>query len=107
MRITKKGVLIKMELLTQEDLKRLPKLGATDGQGMKAIAYVKFFAPGFWTWYATQFDGEDTFFGLVRGFEYELGYFSLKELKSIRGLGVERDMYFKPATLEECKVKNL
>lgn len=96
-----------MELLTPEDLKKLPKLGETDGQGMKAIAYVKFFVPGFWTWYVSEFDGEDTFFGLVRGFEDELGNFSLKELKSISGLSVERDLYFKPATLEECENKNL
>src|SRR3989344_4650937 len=99
-----------MNLLTQEDLKRLPKLGNTDGQGMKAIAYVKFFVPGFWTWYVTEFDGEDTFFGLVKGFETELGYFSLKELRSVRdenGLGIEKDLYYKPATLEDCISKNL
>lgn len=100
-----------MQLLTQEDSKKLPKLGETDGQGMEAIAYVKFFHPcSRWTWYATEYDGEDTFFGLVRGFEDELGYFSLNELKSVRdkvGLGIERDLYFKPATLEECKSKNL
>lgn len=100
-----------MELLTQEDLKRLPKLGETDGQGMKAVAYVKFFhSCSQWTWYATEFDGEDTFFGLVKGLETEFGCFSLKELKSVRdenGLGIERDMYFKPATLEECEKKNL
>lgn len=103
--------MIEMELLTKEDLKKLPKFGETDGQGMKAIAYVKFFHPcSQWTWWATEFDGEDTFFGLVKGFEYELGYFSLKELKSVRdenGLGIERDMYFKPSTLEDCKNKNL
>ena len=93
--------------LTQEDLKRLPKLGATDGQGMKAVAYIKFFAPGFWTWYVTEFDGEDRFFGLVRGFEDEFGYFSLKELRAVPGLGIEKDLYFKPATLEECISKNL
>lgn len=96
-----------MVTLTKEDLKKLPKLGKTDRQGMKAVAYVKFFAPGFWTWYVTEFDGKDKFFGLVKGFEYELGYFSLKELKLIPGLGVEKDMYFKPATLEDCKNKNL
>ena len=100
-----------MQLLTQEDSRKLPKLGETDGQGMKAIAYVKFFHPcSQWTWYATEYDGEDRFFGLVRGFEDELGYFSLKELKSVRdkvGLGIERDLHFKPASLEECKSKNL
>ena len=100
-----------MKLLDKENLKRLPKLGTTDGQGMKAIAYVKFFhSCSQWTWYVTEFDGEDTFFGLVKGFETEFGYFSLKELKSVHdgnGLGIERDIYFKPATLEDCKNRNL
>jgi hypothetical protein len=31
-----------------------------------------------WTWYSTEFDGEDLFFGLVVGFETELGYFNPK-----------------------------
>lgn len=36
------------------------------------------------------------FFGMVHGFEKELGYFTLKQLLEVklRGLGVERDMYF-------------
>ncbi|MCJ7688053.1 MAG: DUF2958 domain-containing protein, partial [Clostridiaceae bacterium] len=57
-----------------------------------------------WTWYATKFDDVDTFFGLVDGFEKELGYFSLSELESIRGpfgLKVERDLYFKPTKLKD------
>jgi hypothetical protein len=58
---------------------------------------VKFFDPtGSWTWYATEFDGKDTFFGLVDGFELEWGTFSLSELRSTKGrfgLGIERDRY--------------
>ena len=69
----------------------------------KVIA--KFFTPDSnWTWYATEFDGKDTFFGLVDGFEKELGYFSLKELESIRGafgLPIERDLWFEPTPLSE------
>lgn len=83
-----------MKLLTQEIKKKIPKLYEGDG-----TAYVKFFHPlSNWTWYATEFDGEDIFFGLVNGFEKEMGYFSLSELKSVKvkGLGIERDMYFKP-----------
>ena len=36
------------------------------------------------------------FFGMVHGHDKELGYFSLKELANVfvRGLKVERDMYF-------------
>lgn len=36
-----------------------------------------------WSWLVLEFDGQDTLFGLVRGFETELGYFSLSELESI------------------------
>jgi len=61
---------------------------------------VKFFYPDFdWTWYGIAFDGNETFFGLVDGFEAEFGYFSLRELLETRGkLGceIERDRYFDP-----------
>jgi hypothetical protein len=53
---------------------------------------------------ATEFDGEDTFFGLVEGQEKELGYFSLAELSSVRGpmgLAIERDLHWTPKTLAE------
>lgn len=94
-----------MKLLTEEIKEKLPPLYSQDGKGGKAIAHVKFFTPDSnWTWYATEFDGEDTFFGLVDGHCKELGYFSLSELKSVKGalgLPIERDLYFKPKTLEE------
>ena len=92
-----------MMLLTKENRRDLPPIYANEGKGLEAMAVVKFFDPtGSWTWYATEFDGEDTFFGL--GHEKELGYFSLTELKSVRGrfgLGIERDRHFTPATLRE------
>jgi hypothetical protein len=56
------------------------------------------------TWYASEFDGEDLFFGLVSGFEVELGYFSLKELKEVKGpmgLPIERDLYYEPKSQKE------
>jgi hypothetical protein len=58
------------------------------------------------TWYASEFDGEDLFFGLVVGFEIELGSFSLSELEGVRGplgLPIERDLYYEPRTLRELK----
>ena len=58
------------------------------------------------TWYTSEFDGEDIFFGLVVGFEIELGYFSLAELQSVRGpwgLPIERDLHFEPKTLKELQ----
>ncbi len=75
--------------------------------GLEALAQVKFFTPDSnWTWYASEFDGEDIFFGLVVGFEIELGYFSLSELEAARGplgLPIERDRYFEPTTLRQLK----
>lgn len=82
-------------------------------KGLDAVAVVKFFTPDSnWTWYATEFDGDDLFFGLVDGFEKEIGYFRLSELKSVKGalgLPIERDMFFKPKNtkrIDELK-KNL
>ena len=53
-----------------------------------------------------EFDGEDIMFGLVSGFELELGYFSLKELQEVRGpmkLPIERDLHFEPKSLRELR----
>ena len=94
-----------MKLLTQEIRKKLPRLHEQETKGGDAVVYVKFFTPwSSWTWYATEFDGEDTFFGLVDGHEKELGYFSLSELQSLRGplgLSIERDLYWQPKKLRE------
>jgi hypothetical protein len=95
-------------LLTKAARKMLPPLGSQDGLDGKAVAYVKFFTPDAgWTWWATEGgpEGDDfMFFGLVEGFEKELGYFGLAELQSARGpmgLPVERDLHWKPKTLKE------
>ena len=94
-----------MKLLTEKIKKTLPKLYSQEELGLEATAYLKFFTPDSnWTWYITEFDGDDTFFGLVDGFEKELGYFSLSEIKNARGpfgLKVERDLYFTPTRLKE------
>jgi hypothetical protein len=96
-----------MQLMTDEIERTLPPLRATEHLGEGAIARVKFFAPwSSWTWYATEYDSDQRlFFGLVVGWEPELGYFSLTELQSLHGpggLGVERDLYFQPKPLAEC-----
>lgn len=98
-----------MELLTEDIRKTLPPLGDGDGN-----AYVKFFLPGTqWTWYASEFDGEDLFFGLVIGQEKEYGYFSLSELAELQApcrvlidhkrhifpTNVERETFFTPKLL--------
>jgi len=92
-------------LLDQASSEKLLPLYGNEEKGLDALAQVKFFTPDSnWTWYACEFDGEDTFFGLVSGFEVELGYFSLKELQVARGplgLQIERDLDFEPKTLKE------
>ena len=95
-----------MKLLTKELRGKLPPLYSTE-KDKDPPAVVKFFTPDSnWTWYATEFDGEDRFFGLVDGFDKELGYFSLSELASARGplgLPIERDRWFSPKPLSECR----
>ena len=96
-----------MMLLTKAIRKALPPLGTTTGQEAP-IAQVKFFCPwGPATWFATEFDGEDSFFGwaMLHPGCGELGYFSLMELACYRGpfgLGVERDLHFTPCPLSEA-----
>jgi hypothetical protein len=96
-----------MKLLTKKIERSLPPLYSQDGKGDDAIVRVKYFHPmSGWTWYATEYDPKTrTFFGLVVGFETELGYFSLDELEEARPLklGVERDLYFTPTTLGEIR----
>lgn len=91
-------------LLDEASCQRLPKLRETEQQGVNALAQVKFFIPGGWTWYASEFDGEDIFFGLVIGFETEFGSFSLSELSNTRGRNgaqVERDTTYTPTTFAQ------
>jgi len=112
-------------ILLPESLKeRMPPLYAQEHE-RDPLVVVKYYDPvGSWTWYATEGspvneDGYmDTnkekvdflFFGLVVGFEPELGYFSLNELKTakeglrgLRALPIERDIYFKGQKLSEVK----
>ena len=97
-----------MKLLTKELLRNLPALRETEGQGMEATAQVKFFCPwNSWKFYGVEYDPDQKlFYGLVDGFEKELGYFSLEELESIKGplgLKMERDLYFDPIPLNQIK----
>jgi hypothetical protein len=101
-----------MKLLPKEIREQLPPLYSQDGKGGKAVVYVKYFL-GSWTWWATegtpilddaQNEIDFQFFGLVEGFEKELGYFNLSELEQVRGplgLPIERDLHFQPKTLGE------
>lgn len=89
------------ELMTEELRRTLPRLYEQEKLGHDAIVYVKYFSPySNWIWYVTEFDGYDEFFGFVRGFEDELGYFTLSEFES-QGALIERDLYFEPKTLRD------
>jgi len=103
-----------MKLLPKEIREQLPPLYSQDGKGGKAVVHVKYFTPSSsWTWLATEGEpvvdesGKEVdfkFFGLVFGHEREFGYFLLSELEEVRGpmgLPIERDLHFKPKTLEE------
>lgn len=100
-----------MKLLTSEIKNKLSKypLYSQDGKGSDAVCVCKFFlCQGRWTWYITEWDGNDTAFGIIvngQG-EAEYGYISMSALKSVRtslGLGVERDIYFTPTKVRDIK----
>jgi hypothetical protein len=95
-------------LLPSEVAATLPPLLSQEGRGEEALAMVKFFTPWTsWTWYVLEYDPEDRLcFGLVVGHERELGHFSLDELEAVRGPGglrIERDLYWTPKPLKECR----
>ena len=86
------------------ELNKIPRLYATEDVPAKdKVIHIHFFLASS-DWYIAEFDGDDTFFGLVEGHEKELGYFSLRELQSVRGmmgLPIERDLYWSPKMLQE------
>ena len=95
-----------MKLIPKNLLNFIPKLYETEEQ-IDPIVYVKLFLDR-WTWYITELsiNGDIAFGYVVSPFGAELGYFSLEEIKGIRGslgLGVERDLSFKPTKLSSIK----
>jgi hypothetical protein len=102
-----------MELLTDEIKKTLPKLYSQDSN-TDPVCVLKFFTPDAdWTWYVVegseQQDGDWVFFGMVTSPMCpfgEMGCFTLLELMSVRGalgLPIERDLYWTPRPIRECK----
>jgi hypothetical protein len=98
-----------VNLLTKELKKTFEKflIGSQDGKGAEALVVVKYFGGGRYSFFATEGepDGDD-----FRLYGYcisplgpdcdEWGYSSLQELQAARfafGLGVERDLWVKPA----------
>jgi len=87
----------------------IPKLYASEHVEDPTV-WIKLFDPtGSWTWYLTEYDPEqDLAFGLVDGFEAELGYISLAEIRQMRvrmGLKIERDLWFNPQPLSKVREK--
>ncbi len=98
-----------MKLLTETLKKEIPALYSTESISMSEKEVVaKFFNPvGAGTWYVIEGeeqDGDFIFFGLVDLHETEFGYFSLRELESVRlpfGLHIERDIHFSRTKVQE------
>ena len=98
------------KFITKEIEKALPKLYSQENVS-DPIVVAKWFSPySNWRWFAIEFDGKDQFFGLVQGFDTELGYFYKKELAELKfGLGrfevpaVERDLSWQPKKLSEVR----
>ena len=99
------------KLMTKELGEKIPPLYANENveDYDTVVAHVKLFSPyNGWTWYITEWEAETGLcFGLVEGFESEMGYFSLDELAEVMVFGgvpaVERDLYWEPKTLGEIK----
>lgn len=84
----------------------LPELYAQDGLGDEAIAYIKYFTPAScWTWYLTEYnESSHIAFGLVDGFEKELGYIPMTELDELIQNGmIERDEWFTPTRIGDLR----
>ena len=99
-----------MELLTTEIRNRLPKLGGTKGQE-DPVVQVKLFSRWHnWTWYVTEFDGDDVLFGFSDGAEREWSHFNLAELRFMEGpfglRAVRRDRRFKPTPISKLGISS-
>jgi hypothetical protein len=98
-----------MELIPKELINTIPKLYETEDTD--PIIYVKLFTPDAnWSWFVSELSiDKDICFGLVISpfvEDEEMGYFSLNELKTVRGklgLPVERDLWFNPTKLSDIK----
>ena len=102
------------KLMTKELGETIPALYANENAADydAVLAPAKLFCPyNGWRWYVTEWEAETGLcFGLVEGFETELGYFDLTELAEATVLvgvpAVERDLYWKPQTLGEIRAQS-
>ena len=101
-----------MKLMTKEIEAKLPALYAQENEKDPMVHFKLFTPASSFTWLVLEGNSEnDDFILFTKTFSHlcpegELGYASMNELKSVKGpfgLGVERDLHFKPCRLSECK----
>ena len=98
-----------MKLMTKELETAFAKQGLSEGRPEEETIVLAHYFTGSWDWWATEYNPEERiFFGLVKGFETELGYFSLDEMEAIscevKPLGgIERDLYWNHKSLAEVR----
>ncbi len=99
------------KLMTKELGAKIPMIGANEDVDDydDVLAPAKLFSlhTG-WRWFITEWNPlTGLCFGLVEGFEVELGYFDLTELAESTVLrnvpAVERDLYWEPKTIGEIR----
>ena len=102
-----KGINDAYNLMPDSIRKQVPKLYSTEKEliGDK-VAYARYFFPmGAYTAYLLEYDPKSRIgFGAVTmGYGWELGNMSLDEMEGVkvRGLGIERDLYFSPKKLHK------
>ena len=99
------------KLMTKDLGEKIPALYANENvEDYDAVlAHAKLFSPFTgWRWYITEWDPQSgTCFGMVEGFDTELGFFDLTELSEAKVFGrvpaVERDLDWQPTTLGEIR----
>ena len=95
-------------LISNEILKSIPNLYETEDQN-DPLCHIKLFTPDSdFTWYIIEYSKSDsnTCYGYIIGLDNELGYFTLKELESVRGslgLPIEIDSSFTATPLSTIK----
>jgi hypothetical protein len=86
-------------------LRGTPELRSQE-QAADPMVFVKLFDPtSVWTFFVTEWDGDDTIFGFCIGMVSEFGYASLSEIASVPGalgIGLEIDVWFLPERLRVC-----
>jgi hypothetical protein len=83
----------------------IPKLYKTE-KSKDPTVYAAFEHRGSgWQWFVTEYDPEDgLFFGLVKGFDTELGYFSVEELEK-NHIPLVKDWTPKPLSAVKAQIR--